>query len=132
MDEVKASILDLLRKEGPQPVYKIAKALGLSYGAAQWHLFYLERQGLIKTYRVGNRRYVAINPASDILNVVKVRDVLKDVELTLRAYGIKPDMTVAEAVEKLAEEAPHLAELVKMIAEERYREEEGAGEEEKR
>ncbi len=127
MDEVKTNILDLLRKEGPQPVYKIAKALGLSYGAAQWHIFYLERQGLVKTYKVGNRRYAAINPAADALSIIKVEDVLEDVALTLMAYGIKPNMTVAEAVERLERVAPHLAELVKMMAEERYKERERRG-----
>lgn len=124
MDEVKTSILDLLRKEGPQPVHKIAKSLGLSYGAAQWHIFYLERQGLVKTYKIGNRRYAAINLDADVLNIIKVEDILEDLVLTLMAYGIKPNMTVAEAVERLAKRAPHLAELVKEIAEERYKERE--------
>lgn len=121
MDEIKASILELLRREGPQPVYKIAKALGLSYGAAQWHIFYLEREGLVRTFRSGNKRYATISPTVDVLKVVKVEDVLKDVELALRAYGVRPDMTVHEAVQVLSEEAPHLAELIQQMAEERYR-----------
>ncbi|MEL9990117.1 MAG: winged helix-turn-helix domain-containing protein [Thermoproteus sp.] len=121
MDEIKAKILDVLKREGPQTVYQIAKALGLTYGAAQWHVFYLEKEGLVQTYRVGRRRYVAINPSGDVLKVLRVRDVLSDVELTLMAYGIKPDMSVDEAVEILEEkEMKHIAELVQWMARERY------------
>jgi DNA-binding transcriptional ArsR family regulator len=123
VDEVKVGILELLRRRGPLPIYRIAKELGLSYGAAQWHVFYLEREGLVSTYRSGNRRYAAISPAADALKIIKVEDVLRDVMLSLRAYGVTPDMTVHEAIQVLSGRAPHLAEVIKRMAEERYRRE---------
>jgi len=74
----KATILEILRREGPVPVYMLAKALGLSYGAIQWYIFSLER-GLV--------------------------------------HGVKPDMTLREAIEVLEKKAPHIAELLRKLVE---------------
>jgi predicted transcriptional regulator len=49
----KAPILEILRREGSVPVYRLAKALGLSYGTAQWYIFSLEREDLVHTIKIG-------------------------------------------------------------------------------
>jgi predicted ArsR family transcriptional regulator len=58
--DAQEKILEILRKEGAAPVYKLAKSLGLTYGGAQWHIYRLECRGLVYTVRVGGRRYVAL------------------------------------------------------------------------
>lgn len=41
-------IVELLREAGPLTQSQLAGALGLSWGALQWHLYVLEREGLVK------------------------------------------------------------------------------------
>jgi DNA-binding transcriptional ArsR family regulator len=112
----KATILEILRREGPVPVYRLAKALGLSYGAIQWYIFSLEREGLVHTIKIGKRRYVALK-TSDWFANVKVADVMEEFLLTLSTFGVKPDMTLREAIEVLEKKAPHIAELLRNLVE---------------
>ena len=113
MDDVKAKITELLRREGPQPIYRIAKALGSTYGAAQWHVSYLEREGVVKTYKVNGKRYVAL-ASTDMLSALRVKDVLKGIEQILASLGAEPD--AAEAIKELRRKDPGLAELLKAMA----------------
>ncbi|MGC8994020.1 MAG: helix-turn-helix domain-containing protein [Pyrobaculum sp.] len=110
----KEAILDILRREGPVPIYRLAKELGLSYGAVQWYVFSLERDGVVETVKIGKRRYVALK-ATDWMGNVRVSDVLEDFLLTLAAFGVKPDMTVGEALGVLERKAPHIAELLRKM-----------------
>ncbi len=112
----KAAILEILRREGPVPVYRLAKALGLTYGAVQWYIFSLEREGLVHTIKIGKRRYVALK-TSDWFANVKVADVMEEFLLTLLTFGVKPDMTLREAIEVLEKKAPHIAELLRKLVE---------------
>ena len=114
MEDPRKAILEILRREGPVPVYRLAKALGLSYGAVQWHIFTLEREGLVETIRVGKRQYVALKTA-DVARTIKVADALEELALTLRAYGVRPDMSLQEAIELLEKKAPHIAEILKRL-----------------
>lgn len=117
MDPKKA-ILEILKKEGPVPIYRLAKALGLSYGAVQWYIFSLEREGVVETVKIGKKRYVALK-AVDWSRSVRIADVMEDFMLTLAAYGVKPDMTLQQAFEVLEKKAPHIAELLrKMVTKE--------------
>ncbi|MFB6491030.1 MAG: winged helix-turn-helix transcriptional regulator [Thermoproteus sp. AZ2] len=120
LDEVKRKILDYVERQGPVSLYKLAKDLGLTYGAAQWHVFWLEREGLLATFKVGNRRYVAAKPG-DVYKILRVSDILSDFELTLRAFGVRPDMSLEDALKVLERKAPHIAELLRIIIEERRR-----------
>lgn len=106
------AILEILRREGPVPLYKLAKELGLSYGAVQWYVFSLEREGLVETIKVGKRRYVTLK-TSDWMENIKVGDVLEELLLTLAAFGVKPEMSLGEALAVLNRKAPHIAELLK-------------------
>jgi DNA-binding transcriptional ArsR family regulator len=108
-------ILELLKREGPVTVYRIAKTFGLTYGAAQWYVSKLERRGSVCTVRIGTRRYVAIK-GDDPLQKVTVRDVLDELTQALSVHGIRPEMSLKEALERLETKAPHLAEILRLIA----------------
>ncbi len=107
-------ILELLGREGPVTVYRIAKAFNLTYGTAQWHIGRLEKRGSVYTVRIGQRRYVALRGA-DALQKAAVKDVLDELTQALSALGIKPEMNLKEALERLEAEAPHLAEALRLI-----------------
>jgi len=112
----KHAIVDILRREGPMPIYRLAKELGLSYGATQWYVFTLEREGVVETAKVGKRRYVMLKTA-DWMSNIKVSDVLEEFMLTLAAFGVKPDMAIKEAIDILEKKAPHVAELLQKMIE---------------
>jgi len=108
-------ILELLRREGPVTVYRIAKAFGISYGAAQWHIGRLQRIGQVYTVRIGSKRYVALR-GDDVLQKATVGDVLNEITHALSALGIKPEAPLRDALEVLEAKAPHLAEALRLIA----------------
>ncbi|MGC9119568.1 MAG: helix-turn-helix domain-containing protein [Thermoproteus sp.] len=111
MDDV-GRALDLLRREGPQPVYKIAKALGLSYGAAQWLVFRMEREGLVRTVKVGGRRYVCLPAGGG--PPARLRDLLA--ELRRAVKGLE-DETPERAVEELERRGMReAAEALRLLA----------------
>lgn len=114
----KQTIVEILRKEGPMPIYRLAKEVGLSYGATQWYVFTLEREGIVETVKIGKRRYVMLK-TTDWMSSIKVSDVLEDFMLTLAAFGVKPDMSIQKAVEILDRKAPHVAELLRKMIEKR-------------
>jgi len=108
-------ILELLRRKGPVTVYRIAKTLNLTYGTAQWYVNKLRRLGLVNDVKMGTRRYIALKDADPLQNVT-VGDVLDELMLALSVRGIKPKMRLKEALEKLEVKAPHLAEMLRLIA----------------
>jgi len=116
---VQEKILEMLRQEGPVPVYKLTKSLGLTYGAAQWHIDRLERRGLVYTVKIGGRRYVALKDANPFTKIT-VEDVINELKYNISAYGIEPQTPLQEALERLKNKAPHLAEALRLIAERKY------------
>jgi len=54
---------------------------------------------------------------SDWFANVRVVDVMEEFLLTLSAFGVKPDMTLREALEALEKKAPHIAELLRKLVE---------------
>ena len=113
-------ILELLRREGPVTVYRIAKAFGITYSAAQWYVNKLQRLGLVNDAKIGTKRYVALKDA-DLLQKVTVRDVLDDLMLALSERGVRPEMRLKEALEKLEVRAPRLAEILRLFAQDKFR-----------
>jgi len=111
-------ILELLRREGPVAVYRIAKVFGITYGMAQWHVGRLQRISQVYTVRIGSKRYVMLRDSEhDVLfQKVTVRDVLNELINALSARGIKPETPLREALEVLEAKAPHLAEALRLIA----------------
>ena len=117
--DVQEKILEILRQEGPVPVYKLAKSLGLTYGTAQWHIGRLEQRGLVYTVKIGGRRYVALKDA-DPFTKITVEDVINELKHNISAYGVEPQTPLQEALERLKNKAPHLAEALRLIAERKY------------
>ncbi len=79
----------------------------------------LERRGLVYTVRIGGRRYVALKGA-DLFAKVTVEDVVEELIRVLSNYGIEPKTPLREALERLEAKAPHLAEALRLIAEQKY------------
>jgi DNA-binding Lrp family transcriptional regulator len=107
-------ILELLRREGPATVYRIAKAFGLTYGAAQWYIGKLQQLGFIYTVKIGSKRYVALRD-HDLLQKVTVEDAVNELTQALASHGIEPKTALREALERLEAKAPHLAEALRLI-----------------
>jgi len=47
-DPRRVALLSLIEKNGPLTQAQIAKALNMSWGQLQWHLYVLEREGKIR------------------------------------------------------------------------------------
>jgi DNA-binding transcriptional ArsR family regulator len=107
-------IVEALRKLGAVPVYRLAKILGMSYGAVQWYVFTLEREGVVRTFRVGRKRYVTLN-TDEWMDSVIVVDVLEELAMTLRALGVDPGMSLRDALALLERKAPHIAYLLHLL-----------------
>jgi DNA-binding transcriptional ArsR family regulator len=107
--EGRERVLRLLRERGPMTLYGIARALGTSYGAVQWHVFALERAGLVRTVRVGWRRYVCLDgrPPGATLG-----DLLA--EIRRHARGLE-GLPAAEALKVLGRRAPHVAGALALL-----------------
>jgi len=84
---LEGEILELLRREGPVTVYRIAKAFGITYGRAQWHIGRLQRIGQVYAVRIGSKRYVMLRDGNHgvLLQKVTVRDVLNEMINALSA-----------------------------------------------
>lgn len=45
-------------KESPKTMHRLAKTPGVSYGAVQYYVYIMRREGLVKTVKIGKRVYV--------------------------------------------------------------------------
>ncbi|MBP1449135.1 MAG: helix-turn-helix transcriptional regulator [Thermoproteus sp.] len=61
-DPVREEIVGFLNRVGAATMSQIVKAVGKSWGTTQWHLYVLEREGMIKSVRVGPLAYYFTNP----------------------------------------------------------------------
>lgn len=61
-DPARREIASFLNRVGAATMSQIAKAVGKSWGATQWHLYVLEREGKVKSVRVGPFVYYFTNP----------------------------------------------------------------------
>jgi DNA-binding transcriptional ArsR family regulator len=104
--EGRERILRLLRERGPVTLYGIARALGMPYSSVQWHVFALEREGLVRTVRVGWRRYACLDGRPPD---VTLGDLLA--EIRRHARGLE-GLPAAEALRLLERRAPHVAEAL--------------------
>jgi DNA-binding transcriptional ArsR family regulator len=59
---VRREIVRLLERAGAMTPSQIARALGKSWGSVRWHLFVLEREGRVRSVRVGPFTYYFTNP----------------------------------------------------------------------
>jgi len=58
-DPRRVQLLQTIREHGPLTQGQLAKLTGMSWGTLQWHLYVLEREGLIKRVRQGALVYYA-------------------------------------------------------------------------
>jgi DNA-binding Lrp family transcriptional regulator len=56
-DPGRALILRLVEEKGPITQAQIAKALNMSWGRVQWHLYVLEREGKIRRVTKNSHTY---------------------------------------------------------------------------
>jgi DNA-binding transcriptional ArsR family regulator len=59
---LRKEILKLLDGLGAATMAQIAKALGASWGSVQWHLYVLEREGRVRSIKLGPFQYFFTNP----------------------------------------------------------------------
>lgn len=121
--------MEFLKSTGGASIYQIAKNLGLSYGAAQWHVFVLEREGLVMTVVHGRRRIAVPRDTFDAyLNSIKVKDFFKELWQLLRGLGIDGDTPFVAALMALQEERREVASSLLSIAKNLYEARKGGGE----
>ncbi len=100
--KVRRRILDYLRERGSAPVYQIARDLGISYGAAQWHLYVLEREGEVFTVLEGRRRVVMLRNSLDAyLYSLDMTGFFKELWQFLRSLGVEGSSRFVDVVKKL-------------------------------
>jgi len=58
-DPRRMQLLQIIRESGPLTQGQLAKLTGMSWGTLQWHLYVLEREGLVRRVRQGALVYYA-------------------------------------------------------------------------
>lgn len=61
-DPVRREILKTVEEMGAATLSQIVKKLGKSWGAVQWHVYVLEREGKLKSVKIGAFTYYFTNP----------------------------------------------------------------------
>ncbi len=61
-DPARREIVQIIEKMGAATLSQIVKATGRGWGAVQWHLYVLEREGRVKSVRIGPFTYYFVNP----------------------------------------------------------------------
>jgi len=58
-DPRRMQLLQIIKERGPLTQGQLARLTGMSWGALQWHLYVLEREGLVERVRQGALVYYA-------------------------------------------------------------------------
>ncbi|MEM3996911.1 MAG: helix-turn-helix transcriptional regulator [Pyrobaculum sp.] len=61
-DPARTEILRLVEKMGAATLSQIVRSTGKTWGAVQWHVYVLEREGKLRSIRVGPFTYYYVNP----------------------------------------------------------------------
>jgi len=61
-DPIRREILSQIERMGAATLSQIVKATGKTWGAVQWHIYVLEREGRLRSVRVGPFTYYFVNP----------------------------------------------------------------------
>jgi len=119
--EIRRRIVEYLKSVGSASVYEVAKAIGLSYGSAQWHLYVLEREGIVFSVAKGKKRIVMLKDSLDAyIKTLKVKDFFRDFWQLLRELGIESDMDLVDALKILEVERGEVASSILSIARNLY------------
>jgi len=90
MTDIKRHILEYVRSRGPVKTYAIAKHFKLTYGTAQYYVYLLERERLVKVAKLLSATYVYVD-GQDPMEAVTVRDLLTYLAKTLKRHkGKRP------------------------------------------
>ncbi|MEZ0319558.1 MAG: helix-turn-helix transcriptional regulator [Pyrobaculum sp.] len=76
LDTIKVEILKKVATQGYTTVSEVVKELNLTWGAAQWHLFWLENNGYIKSVNINGTTIYVLNCA----NVLRKLEALTPTE----------------------------------------------------
>jgi len=77
LDNVKVEILKIIASQGYTTASDVTKKLNISWGAAQWHLFWLENNGYIKSVKVGETTIYILNCANALRKLEAVEKALQ-------------------------------------------------------
>lgn len=68
-DPIRREIVGVVERMGAATMSQIAKSLGKSWGAVQWHIYVLEREGRLRSVKIGPFVYYYVNPkaAADVI-----------------------------------------------------------------
>ncbi|MGC9049945.1 helix-turn-helix domain-containing protein [Pyrobaculum sp.] len=80
LDNVKVEILKKIATQGYTTVTDVVKDLGITWGAAQWHLFWLENNGYVKSVKINNTTIYIINCPNLIRKLDAVEKALAKTE----------------------------------------------------
>jgi predicted transcriptional regulator len=72
LDNLKVQILKKIATQGYVTASEVVKELGISWGAAQWHLFWLENNGYIKSANVDGTTIYFLNCANALMKLEAV------------------------------------------------------------
>jgi len=77
LDNVKVEILKIIASQGYTTASEVTKTLGITWGAAQWHLFWLENNGYIKSVKMGEATIYILNCANALRKLEAVEKALQ-------------------------------------------------------
>jgi len=77
LDNVKVEILKIIASQGYTTASDVAKRLGITWGAVQWHLFWLENNGYIKSVKTGETTIYILNCANALRKLEAVEKALQ-------------------------------------------------------
>lgn len=60
-DPLRRQIIEAVQKMGAATLSQIAKAVGKSWGAVQWHVYVLEREGRLRSIKIGPFTYYYVD-----------------------------------------------------------------------
>ncbi|ACB39156.1 winged helix-turn-helix domain-containing protein [Pyrobaculum neutrophilum] len=84
LDNTKVQILRKIASQGYTTVGEVVKDLGISWGAAQWHLFWLENNGYIKSVNVNGTTIYILHCANAVRKLESIEQALSRGEAAQR------------------------------------------------
>ncbi len=84
LDNVKVQILRKIATQGYTTVSDVVKDLGITWGAAQWHLFWLENNGYIKSAKINGTTIYILNCANALRKLEAIESALSKEKVVRR------------------------------------------------
>ncbi|MEM0464857.1 MAG: helix-turn-helix transcriptional regulator [Pyrobaculum sp.] len=84
LDNIKVQILRKIATEGYTTVADVVKDLGVTWGATQWHLFWLENNGYIKSAKINGTTIYILNCANALRKLEAIESALSKEKVVRR------------------------------------------------